>query len=966
VYAEVCLDPETLAAYVDGRLGGDDVAEVDRHIDSCRSCRGELSALVAVQTAPAAGPAHTPTDDERADAGPDAVRSGAAGSGPDFGPVSELRFGRYQVLRELGRGAMGVVVRAWDPELDRAVAVKVLEPSRVDPDARDRLRREARAMAQLDHPNVVAVYDVASDGDRTFVAMAPVDGTTLRGYLTTPRSWRDALAVCTAAGRGLAAAHAARIVHRDFKPENVLCSRDGRVLVSDFGLARVQDDAGAGASAPGTAAATATAIAGTPAYMAPEVLRGDPATAASDQFSFCVATWEAVYGARPFAGDTLAALRDAITRGAIRPPAPERDREVPARIRRALERGLAADPAARFPAMPALLDALAADPRARIRRRAVLGAGLAAAVAAGAVATIALAGGDAPACTDDPARFAGAWDPPRRAAVEAALRTAGAEPSIAAVTGALDAYQTRWTATSRAACEATHVHGVQSGAVLDSRIACLDRGRKAMGELTRLFAAGNPDVIRSAAVAVNGLPDPAGCSAEDARATVLPVQPAARAAVARGRDALTRAWSAFLVGDEATANALVAEALAAIQPFDHPSLAAEIQLLRARIANATGDPATAEAALYDALTAAERAHRDTLVAEIWIELVETTGTQQHRFDVAAANARAADAALAKIEGSTALRLRYAYTYGGLLLSQGKYAPARERLVEALGLATADGSRPADVGLCRMALCDVMQQLGEVEPARAECHQAIELLEAGLGPADPRLALALNTAGALELARRDPAAAQRLFERSIAAFEAAGAPERQVGYALAITNLGIARSRQGDLDAAAAHYTRAADLFAAHHPDHPQRQNPLQGLAILAGKRGDYATAIRGYLGARAVAERIYGHDSPAADIAAYNLADAYRADHQDAKAQPIFDELIARLADRPASWQVAGYSLEGSAELALRRRDRKHAGALFSRAIAVIGDHDPALVAELKKKCGPACDNVRPAATRGR
>ena len=319
-----CLDAETLAAYLDGLLSRDAIGRADQHIDRCRTCRRELSALAATHSLP--------------DGDSFVVIDGAAIEG---------RLGRYVVLRELGRGSMGIVVRAYDPALARAVAVKILTPRESEPSAaRDRLRREAQAMARLTHPNVVRVYDVATHGDSLCIAMELVEGETLRGFVRTPRPWRETLAVCLLAGRGLAAAHAAKLVHGDYKPENVLVASDGRVAISDLGLAREDEDP--------------VALAGTPAYMAPELFRGQPATAASDQFSYCVATYEALHGVRPFAGETVRDVRAQIVSGVQRdPPATSR---VPAWLRGVLARGLATDPAERFASVPALLEQLEAGP----------------------------------------------------------------------------------------------------------------------------------------------------------------------------------------------------------------------------------------------------------------------------------------------------------------------------------------------------------------------------------------------------------------------------------------------------------------------------------------------------------------------------------------------------------------------------------------------------------------------------
>jgi tRNA A-37 threonylcarbamoyl transferase component Bud32 len=301
------------------------------------------------------------------------------------------------IERLLGHGAMGAVYAARDPHLDRTVAVKLLRASALSDEARQEMRsrllREAQAMARLSHPEVITVHDVGAFGDQLFVAMEYVDGGTLRQWRAARhRSVVDILGVYERAGSGLAAAHEAGLVHRDFKADNVLIGSDGRVRVTDFGLARSVP--GAGAATPGidsldsaSAGASVTAtltrtgvLVGTPAYMAPEQLRGGSADARSDVFSFSVSLYEALYGERPFNGSTLPALRDAIERGDVR-PAPILS-SVPRWVRGALLRGLRAEPQERFESMRALLDALRAGfLQARRRSRAAVGVGGMAAVA---------------------------------------------------------------------------------------------------------------------------------------------------------------------------------------------------------------------------------------------------------------------------------------------------------------------------------------------------------------------------------------------------------------------------------------------------------------------------------------------------------------------------------------------------------------------------------------------------------
>jgi WD40 repeat protein len=313
-------------------------------------------------------------------------------------PAESTRVGRYAVLRRLGAGGMGVVYVAYDEELGRKIALKLVHPGHHDPDASARSRREAQALARLSHPNVVQVYEVGEYQGQVYLAMEFVPGQTLRAWQAqAPRAWRDLVGMYLQAGRGLAAAHARGLVHRDFKPENVLVGDDDqRPRVLDFGLARVpglpqepgdmshetsSSDLSSGTDRrdPDARLTTPGAVIGTPAYMAPEQLDGGDADPRSDIFSFCTALHEALHGVRPYTGDTRTALRAAIARGA---PSRPRAAELPAWLQRVVERGLAPDPGERWPAMDPLLAALTRDPT-RWRRRAALALVLLTLLAAG-------------------------------------------------------------------------------------------------------------------------------------------------------------------------------------------------------------------------------------------------------------------------------------------------------------------------------------------------------------------------------------------------------------------------------------------------------------------------------------------------------------------------------------------------------------------------------------------------------
>jgi serine/threonine protein kinase len=331
-----CLSEETLSEFARGRLPPDQMPEAERHLVGCATCRRVLAETARSQTPEPPGDSWDP---------------------PTLPDVQLI--GRYTLGQQIGAGGMGVVFVGNDPQLKRQVALKLV---RAEVDAAW-LLREAQAMAQLSHPNVVTVYDAGAYEGGVFIAMELVDGVTLRAWLDRrPKPGRrDILRVFADAGRGLEAAHARGIVHRDFKPDNVLIGHDGRVRVTDFGLARSE---GVVPTRPGLAALrtpdetrTQSALAvGTPGYMAPEQFMGRPVDPRTDQFAFCVTLHEALYGERPFAATSNEALRDAILMGRLKtPPGLE---GVDAALFTLLRRGLSKSPAERFVSMNALLAAI--------------------------------------------------------------------------------------------------------------------------------------------------------------------------------------------------------------------------------------------------------------------------------------------------------------------------------------------------------------------------------------------------------------------------------------------------------------------------------------------------------------------------------------------------------------------------------------------------------------------------------
>ncbi len=388
-----CLDANAVQDLMSGALDDGTRASAVRHLDGCDDCRGLLSLLAKQATRDAAmstlgdqkvdlkrlamtaseGPTNRPTPDplgETADVS--LIRQSGM---RQIGKV----FGKYTLVDRIGAGAMGVVYRAEDPGLGRKVALKLLH--KPDETLAKRLVQEAKAMAQVNHPNVVQVYDAGISEGSTYIAMELIKGGSLRTWQQEKRPLPEVIEAYIAAGRGLAAAHAAGIIHRDFKPDNCLVGSDGRVRVTDFGLssARPNDDTD---DTPEELELTNSGVVlGTPAYMAPEQFTGGNVDPRTDQFNYCVALYEALYGSRPFKGKSFDELGDNVCEGRVSPP--PRDSRVSGALRAILLRGLSKVPGDRYPTMDHLLDDLGRDRSRAWRNTGFVAAALAAALGLG-------------------------------------------------------------------------------------------------------------------------------------------------------------------------------------------------------------------------------------------------------------------------------------------------------------------------------------------------------------------------------------------------------------------------------------------------------------------------------------------------------------------------------------------------------------------------------------------------------
>jgi len=783
------------------------------------------------------------------------------------------RLGRYTLLELLGHGGMGVVFAAYDEELDRKVAIKFMHHTGVDPRVRAMLLGEAQALARLAHPNVIHVYEVGETEDRVFLAMEFVRGQTLRQWLRLPRSWPEVVAMFLQAGRGLAAAHQAGLVHCDFKPENALVGQDGRVRVLDFGLARRQaSPAEADApERPEAAPGDSRPRGGTPGYIPPEQYEQRPVDARSDQFSFCVALFEALHGQRPFAGETAMALMLQVLRGELRGAPGEA--KIPARLRRAIRKGLALDPAARHPTMATLLAELA-DTLPRPRSPWLIAAGVSAALTSVTWALFMR--------SDDPAATCAAvvsaevdalWGPePRAAALHAFVATGlpYARDSFDRSARLLDDHVGAWAALRQRSC------ALNPGPAAPDRpgARCLDRHRRTVAAWVDVLRTADATVVEQAVAATAELPDPQPCVdpatllAEDAPEP----DPRRAAAVSDIEGLLARGRALELAGQYERALPLVLTARERAQALALPRLEAAALLRLGLLQENTGDGAHAADNLAAAYFTAEAAHHRGTRAEAAVHLVHVTGGPARTREEDALWARLAESIAAGLgEGALDLRAALLQHRSRAAIAHGQFEAARADLEQALALET------RRLGVGHPALAAIHEQLGEVlrlagrdDEALVHVEQAIAVAEATLGP-------------------EHPSTARRILGRA------------QV------------HERRGDLEAALRDDLHALAVWERAYGEHPRLIWPLTCAGRVLRKADRPADAEPHYARALAIAERTHGPSHPEVARALIELGDLVRAlgraDEALALHARALDILVATTLDA-RTWSDLGEALQ--------------------------------------------------------
>jgi len=892
-----CPDENRLVEYVEGLLSAELQQSIDTHIDSCARCRRQLACF-------ARGSVGGSTEDEPA----------------PTGVLAE----RYELVDLVGTGGMSVVYAARDRVLDRMVALKLLRDA--DAAQTSRLEREARAMAQLAHPNVLPVFDVGAASGRTFLTAELVVGQTLEQWLRGSRSWREIVQLFVQAGRGLAAAHAVGIAHRDFKPSNMLIGTDGRLRVADFGLAR-EDRSSRERTALRLDSTLTGDLIGTPLYMAPEQLAGETAGPASDQFAFCVSLFEALHGHRPFIATSLAGLRGAIERGPARGK-----KRVPRRLQRLIERGLAVEASRRWPAMTDVVRELE---RVLVRPRVAWLAGAAFAVVAIAAGVFAFGRHDDP-CRSAQHALDGIWD----ASTRADLRGVFDAGQLARVASNVDDYARRWTAMRIEACEATAVHHTQSPELLDLRMQCLDRRRAELASLVHSWRDRPTRMqLAQAAGAVLQLSGLAGCADTATLAAPLapPADPIARQAAATIGQRLANATGLERAGRYRDALALTKAAEAAADALGHAPLLADAMFRRARLEGAVGDNKAAAATMTEAVRRAAIARDDKLVASAWLGLVEIVGFRLARHEEGLELAHSAEVAILRAGNDAKQRAELHQHRGMMLRDQDKLEAALAEHRQALELRRA--AFPAgDLAIAQSLhdIAEVERMAGKLDDAQRDHEQALAIREHVLGPDHPLVAVSLINLGHTYTARDQRPEARARYARALAIDERT-LPATHVEIANALVSLAATDLGDAAWTTALGRLERARAIYvAALGESHPMLSIVENNLGEAERGLGHNAAAIAHYERALAIDLAHGSRERLGVATALSNLADMLYLEHRDAEAKAKYTEALAtfrKLQGESSSLTVG--PLTGLAQVALAHRDTRTAIPLLERAIAL-------------------------------
>jgi eukaryotic-like serine/threonine-protein kinase len=824
-----------------------------------------------------------------------------------------IRLNHYVLLSKLGEGGMGVVYAAYDEKLDRKVALKLLR-SEAERKAQRRLVREAQSMARLSHPNVVQIYEIGETEQRIFIVMEFVKGVTLKDWLAAqPRSQRAILEVFHAAGQGLAAAHAQGLVHRDFKPDNVMIGDDGHVRVMDFGLAHGDeservDDAGATAQQmimePSGLTATGVLM-GTPAYMAPEQFESRKTDARTDQFSFCVALWEALHGQRPFAGASLMDLSISVCSGSVSTPDHS---DVPTWLRKVIARGLRVEPDARWPSLPALLDALREDPTRR--RRGLFGVLAVLAMTLGVIGWAQLSDQRSHAqlvhaCEQEAQALR--WHEAIQAELAAAFEAAGlpyARSAWARTHALLDAYARDWSRARRDACLETRVEHQRDEPSYALISACLDERRATFEGLLDAWTELDETTLARATSAAAGLSPVSTCTTALWLTQRMQAPTELRAEVEQLRARLGQISALKYVGK-------YDEGLARLEPIERDAkalgwapLSAEALVARGHLQYRLGDHELARASV-------ERAYLDAVGAGHDMVALQSASL------------------LTAIVGDELAEPKPGLYWGELALEH----------VERMGLT--DTIHEAGV---LGGISSVHTAAGGFEQATAANDRALQITKAALGPDHLQVALVLNNAGTTQWEQGNYDEALPLFLASLRIKQAVLGIEHPENGA-ALNNIGAVHWGRGDFDQALAAFEQALAIriatFGPVHPDVAGAHNNIG--AVLASQR-QHEQALVSFRRALDIQMATLGPDHPDVAGALTNIGNIL-GNQAEAQGNPpeLLQEVLETHRRALVIWEAAygpthakvAMSLNNIGVAQWRRGELDEALATHHRALAI-------------------------------
>lgn len=812
----------------------------------------------------------------------DIQRTRMAVLGAMFGePEKPTMIGRFEVVATAGQGAMGRVYVAFDPQLDRTVALKLIvddgDPHSAE-ERRERLVGEAQAMAQLSHANVVSVYEVGQHEGDVFIVMQYVAGPSLRRWNDGPdRKLEQRLLALCGAARGLAAAHTAGIVHRDFKPDNVLIDGSGRAFVTDFGLAHSLE------SMPDVHAGTTTRVGGTPAYMAPEQMAGTPASVFSDQFAFGVTAWEVLTGHRPARGSTHEPNLD-----------DEGGAGLPAWLRRVLVRAMAARPGERWPSMEAMVAAL--------ERRG--GRGRAVAIGAAALVVVAISAAvvatEPEPCTDADASIAEHWNDTRRQQ----LREAFAQTKLGYASAAgqhvitqLDAYRDEWSDAAQQSCHTAH-EGQWSDRMVDRGQLCLASARSQLRASVDVLTTADEKLVRRATKMVDALPPIEHClDPEVLMAEVAPPGDAIAERVRAEKERIDDAQAAFWAGKEERAGLLADEVIAAAETIGWEPLQADATFLRAHVYDQVRDVERARELYLDAYFLAGRLGYDRVAVQAASELVSMFGPDE--LDRSREWARHARMAIRRTPGLDRYATRVSQYTAWAAMEANELPQAADAAVRAHEEAVdAFGADSEQAGHALAIAGIIAMQRGDNERALEHLRQGLSLVEKHKPPGHPTVARLLNNMGIVARKAKALEEASGYFGRSLRAkIDLYG--EEHPSVATAYNGLGLLEADRGRFDAAREHLERSLAIRkAVLPPEHPDIWNTRDNLAYMYVYARQYERVVE--LSRETLEGReTVGHPARRLTITRLLLGNGLTGMKQPDEAIAQFDAALTTLAEHP-------------------------------------------------------------------